>query len=193
MSDEPCGCAPIEVEDEALFEDALHLCARCHGVSRQDILEGLRQGDPRLHSSLRYGLAKGVSKYLGSLGSSFREVYVRGSAAGQRANPASDIDVIVVVRKRRDEVLRLLGLLDILVTARYRDLIGFTGRLCSLLDIQVVEDETSVGNAGRSAVLGGLNTRPICLWRSSPEEATGASFRGSPRQSSPEIASTTRY
>ena len=171
---------PTELPDESLFLDAVESCARAHGSTIDEALHSLEEGNRESHSCLRYGLAKGLSSYLGSLGCAFREIYVYGSTLDGYANPASDIDVIVVVDKRRDEVSRLLELLDVSLTTCYRHLIGSGKNPRSLLDVQIVEDDESDERSGRGAVLAGLNTRPICLWRSPPTRTSGLPREGAP-------------
>jgi len=174
---------PTELPDESLFLDALESCARKHGSTVDEALRRLEEGNRESHSSFRYGLAKGLCSYLGSLGCAFREIYVYGSTMDGCANPASDIDVLVVVDKKRDEVSRLLELVDVSLAACYRRLVGLNQNPRSLLDVQIVEDCEAIERSGRGAVLAGLNTRPICLWRSPPERTSGAPARGGPRPS----------
>jgi len=136
-----------------------------------------------MHSTLRYGLAKGLSGYLASLGSVFHEVYVYGSSISESSNPASDIDVIVVVERRRDEIANLLKRLDLSLTSHYRRLVGLKRDPASLLDIHVINKTEQAERSGYGAVINGLHSRAICLWCSDPA-TTGASREGSPRRSS---------
>lgn len=183
VSEAPSSLICAEVPNGSLFEDALNVCARLYGCTSEDVLHRLERGDRKLHSSFRYSLAKGLSFYLGSLGTGFREVYVYGSSIGERANLASDIDVIIVVEKRRDEVMNLLKKLDVSLTSHYRRLVGATRTPTSLLDIHVIERKAQDECTGPGAMFDGLHTRPICLWRSNP-----GSKGGFPHGESPAIA-----
>jgi len=178
----PSGYLPAEVPNGLLLEQALEACAHRYGLPVEKILRRLEDGDRQMHSAFRYGLAKGLSAYLASLGSVFREVYVYGSAIGESSNPASDIDVIVVVERRRDEIASLLKRLDLSLTSHYRCLLGLKRNPVSLLDIQVVDGIEQAERTGYGAVVDGLHTRPICLWRSDPA-TTGDSRKGIPRRS----------
>lgn len=180
ISEAPSGLVCAEVPNGDLFEAALDGCARLYGCSAEDALQRLEEGDRELHSSFRYSLAKGLSSYLGSLGSGFREVYVYGSSIGERANLASDIDVILVVEKRRDEMMCLLKKLDVSLTSHYRRLVGVTGKPISLLDIHVIERNAQDECTGPGAMFDGLHTRPICLWRSDPGSKGGFPHGKSP-------------
>ncbi|MFC2095788.1 nucleotidyltransferase domain-containing protein [Candidatus Bipolaricaulota bacterium] len=137
-----------------------------------------------MHSTFRYGLAQSLSWYLAGLGSVFHEVYVYGSSIREFSNPASDIDVIIVVERRRDEITNLLKRLDLSLTSHYRCLIGLERNPVSLLDIHVIDRIEQEERSGYGAVIAGLHTRPICVWRSDPA-TTGAWREGSPRGSHP--------
>lgn len=184
VSEAPSSLICAEVPNGDLFGDALNICARLYGCSSEEVLHRLEKGDREVHSSFRYSLAKGLSCYLGSLGTGFREVYVYGSSIGERANLASDIDVIIVVERRRDEVINLLKKLDVSLTSHYRCLIGSARTPTSLLDIHVIERKAQDECTGPGAMIDGLHTRPICLWRSNP-----GSKGGFPHGKSPAIAS----
>jgi len=179
----PSGLATAEVPNGILFEQALECCSHRYGLSTEAVLLQLEEGDCEMHSTFRYGLAKGLSRYLASLGSVFREVYVYGSSIGESANPASDIDVIVVVERRRDEIANLLKRLNLSLTCHYRRLVGLQRGPTSLLDIHVIEKKEQAERSGYGAVIDGLHSRPICLWRSDPAIA-GVSHKGIPPRSS---------
>jgi len=174
---------PSEAPNGILFEEALECCSHRYGLSIEAVLGRLEEGDCGMHSTLRYGLAKGLSGYLASLGSVFHEVYVYGSSISESSNPASDIDVIVVVEKRRDEIANLLKKLDLSLTSHYRRLVGLKRDPTSLLDIHVINKTEQAERSGYGAVIDGLHSRAICLWRSDPA-TPGASREGSPRRSS---------
>jgi len=179
----PSGLIPAEVPNCILFEQALEFCSHRCGLSVEAVLQRLEEGDCGIHSTFRYGLAKGLSGYLASLGSVFHEVYVYGSSISESSNPGSDIDVIVVVERRRDEIANLLKRLDLSLTSHYRRLIGLERNPASLLDVHVVDRLEQAERSGYGAVIDGLHTRPICLWRSDPP-ITGASRKESLRRSS---------
>ena len=179
----PSGLVASEMPNGILLEQALEVCSHRYGLSAEAVLLRLEEGDREMHSTFRYGLAKGLSAYLASLGSVFQEVYVYGSSIGESSTPASDIDVIVVVEKRRDEIINLLKRLDFSLTCHYRRLVGLKKTPASLLDIHVIERKEQAERCGYGAVIDGLHTRPICLWRSDPAIA-GASHKGIPPRSS---------
>jgi len=178
----PSVFVTAEVSNEALFREAIDACSHRFGLPADAILHRLDNGDRVMHSTFRYGIAKSLSSYLASLGCGFCEVYVYGSAVNESSNTCSDIDVIVVVERRRDEIEYLLRRLDLSITSHYRQLLGLGQQPASLLDIQVIDRSEQVERSGYGAVLGGLHTRPICLWRSNPANL-GAFRKESPQRS----------
>jgi hypothetical protein len=125
----------------------------------------LRRGDPEAHSAFRYALAKEVGLYLGGLGACFRALYVYGRSMGDAASPCSDIDILAVVERRRDEVVRLLLRIDLALAACYRELLRGAPAPASLLDVHVADVEEERERRGYGALLTGLGTCPVCLWR----------------------------
>jgi len=164
---------PADVSGVALFEQALVACSRRHGLGSDAVLRGLEDGNPELHSSFRYGLAKALSEYLAGLGTAFPEIYVYGSSIYDTSNPASDIDVIVVVNHQTDEIRNLLRRVNLALTLQYRRLVGLKQEPTWLLDLHVIDIEERTEPNGVGAMIHGVHTRPLCLWRSHPAN-TGA-------------------
>ena len=168
MNDAPSGLLPCEMQARDQFRFALEWCARRMGTSIDGILDRLQQGDREVHSTLRYALAKSLAQYLGQLGAPFSAVYVYGSLMNDSAGPGSDIDVIVVVEKARDEVQRLVRFVDLALSAGYRDVIG-PAAPSSLLDAHIVDVSQERERRGYGAILSDHHAAPVCLWRSTPE------------------------
>jgi hypothetical protein len=178
----PSGLIAADVPTVDLFQQAVLVCSRRHGYAPDEVLRRLEAGDREVHSTFRYGVAKELGAYLASLGSIFHEVYVYGSAIGDVSGPASDIDLIVVVATRRDELTSFLKRLDLALVSGYRRLVRMESELTSLLDVRIVDQREQEERSGYSAVIDGLHTRPICLWRSKPA-TTGALRKEGPRRS----------
>lgn len=177
----PSGLLPCEVSARSLLEGAIAHCSRRLGIPCGSVLERLRNGDPGLHSTLRYAVAKGLSNHIAQLGCAFRGVYVYGSAIAHEATPCSDIDMIFVVSRTRDEVARLLLGFDLALATSYRSLLGLRSHPASLLDVRVVDTAQEAEGSGPGALLGGMFTKPVCLWRLAPETA-GVLPRGTRRR-----------
>jgi hypothetical protein len=172
----PSGLLPSEAPAGALVERAIDRCARRAGEASESTLERLRRGDPETHSSFRYALAKELGEYLGGLGVSFRALYLYGSAMGNAASLCSDIDILAVVEQRRDEVTRLLFRIDLALAACYRELLQGIPTPASLLDVHIVDASEERERRGYGALLTGLGTCPVCLWRRSVETAAVSRF-----------------
>lgn len=180
----PSGFVSTDLPTGQILQDALAAAARCAGVSPHIALERLERGEPAVHSSFRYWLAKHLGAYLMGLGAGFQAIYVYGSAIGAEARPASDIDVIVVVDRCCDEVKHLVRRIDLALCTTYRRLLGLGRVPASLLDVHIVNSTTQdERSADCDALCDGVHTRPICLWRCEPGSKGGSPLPGSPRQS----------
>ncbi len=169
----PSGLLPSEAPAAALIGRAIDQCARRRGELPELTLDRLRRGDPEAHSSFRYSLAKELGEYLGGLGASFHALYIYGSAMRDTASLCSDIDLLAVVERRRDEVGRLLLRVDLALSTCYRELLQGASAPASLLDIHVVDVSEERDGQGYGALLTGHDTCPVCLWRSSRQVAVG--------------------
>jgi len=183
VNDAPSSFLPCELPTDVQFQRALEWCARRLRAELNDVMGLLRQGDPGVHSTLRYALAKELAEYLGRIGAPFCAVYVYGSLMNDSAGPASDIDLIVVVERIRDEVQRLVRWVDLSLSAAYRDMIGDAAP-SSLLDAHLVDTDQEREGRGYGAVLSDHRAAPICLWRSTPE-VRGPSQEGPLRSLTP--------
>jgi len=161
----PSALLACEASLPSLFDRAVTHCARRRGETSPEILRRLRAGDPETHSTFRYALAKGIGEYLGGLGISFHAVYVHGSAMGDAASPCSDIDIVVVVGHRRDEIERLLGLLDVGLVTCFRMLLPQAKAMRSLLDVRIVESGEATTDGQSMTCFPGIASHPVCLWR----------------------------
>jgi len=179
----PSGFVPTDLPTTRILHAAVTSVARCNGITPKAALARLEAGDRASHSTFRYWVAKYVASYLGELDVVFRAFYVYGSAIGCEANPASDIDVIVIVDRACDEVKNLVRQVNLALTTGFRRLLGFPRDPTSLLDICIHERSRQAERCtDDEGLCRGLHTRPICLWRSDPG-SNGGSLSGSPRQS----------
>jgi predicted nucleotidyltransferase len=96
------------------------------------------------------------------------------------AGIASDIDLIVVVEHKLDQVRNLLQRLDLALVTSYRSLLGLTSGLAKLLDVHIVDVEERLKRHGYGAVLCSSETSPVCLWRLSPKVSGAPVGQGPP-------------
>ncbi|MGC9530263.1 MAG: hypothetical protein ACP5G2_06650 [Candidatus Bipolaricaulaceae bacterium] len=133
-------------------------------ASRQGLLAALHAGDRAAHSAFRYAVAEELCRRLATLGPTFRAVYIYGSAMDGRAGAASDVDVIVWVRRKTDAVESFLARLDYMLAKGVRALLGGRGP-DQLFDVHLVDDAEVEGRKGFGAVLQSLWTAPVCIWK----------------------------
>jgi len=165
MTETPSGLIPSEIASNRVVFSAVEHCARRCGADALDVVRLLHVGDRKAHSDLRYAIAKRLAEHLSGLGEPFRGVYVYGSLMSEAAGPGSDIDVIVVVNRRSDEVERLIMQVDLALTADYREVLGNVS-VSSLLDAHIVDTAQERERRGYGALLRDRQAAPICLWRS---------------------------
>ncbi len=147
---------------QGLLARALENTAR-KGFSGVDaVVSALRTGDPWAHSLFRYALAQELGLYLAQLCPSIRRVYVYGSTVDNRAGPASDVDIIVWVRRRLPTLENLLWQVDALLLRGYRALTHFVGPR-NLFDFHVVDDAEVREARDYGAVIRSLWTAPVPL------------------------------
>ncbi len=174
----PSGLLAAELEAEVLLDRALVFCADRMHRSGDQVVQALREGEAEVHSTFRYAVAKGLGAYLGNLGCDFRAFYLYGSAMNGEAGIASDIDLIIVVEHKLDQVRRLLQRLDLALVTSYRSLLGLTSGPVTLLDVHLVDVEERKMRHGYGAVLCSSETSPVCLWRLSPKVSGPLLVRG---------------
>ncbi len=179
----PSGLLAAELEAEALLDRALMFCADRMHRSADQVIQALQEGEPEVHSTFRYAIANGLGAYLGNLGCDFRAFYLYGSAMNGNAGIASDIDLIIVIEHKLDQVCRLLQRLDLALVTSYRSLLGLVSGPVGLLDVHLVDVEEREMRHGYGAVLCSSETSPICLWRQLPEVAGAPVVQESPSTS----------
>lgn len=117
-----------------------------------------------MHSLLRYAIAKRLANYLGQLGGGICGVYLYGSTMNDDAGPCSDIDLVVVVKRKRDQALLLLRCLDLALLTSCRAFIDPMRLPASLLDVHLVDVEEEKNRRGYGAILHSPQTHSVCLW-----------------------------
>ena len=153
-----------ELDTDALLRAALLSCARKLGQDATQFRAQLGNGSPVAHSTLRYAIAKKVALYLGELECGVRGAYLYGSTMNDEASFCSDIDLIVLVERKRDQARILLRQLDLALLTSYRALIGEGHLPATLLDVHFVDEGEEKARRGYGAVLRSLHTGPVGLW-----------------------------
>ena len=176
----PSNFLPPEIKGAAVVADALSRCAQRIGCGDETFLERLLQGDHASHSLLRYEVAKRLADHLGRLGEGLNEVFVYGSTMTDRAVPCSDIDMLVVLERKSDQAMTLIGRIDLALSAGFRSLLPECRTPDSLLDIHLLDEAEAKTRRGYGAVLNSVQASPVCLWRTTPRVREGLRENRSP-------------
>ncbi|MFO8034904.1 MAG: nucleotidyltransferase domain-containing protein [Candidatus Bipolaricaulota bacterium] len=150
-----------------LVDRAIERASAVASARPEELWGDLRAGDPWAHSAFRYALAEELCDYLKGLGPMFKAAYIYGSVMEHRARPASDLDIVLWVRRKSEAAVSLVGLLDALAIRCYRNLCPEASPR-HLFDAHLVDDDDIRQRRGYGAVISSLHTAPVCLWRRGP-------------------------
>lgn len=125
-----------------MVSGALRFCLGKTGSgSASGVKKNLRAGDALAHSVLRYGLARQISDDLTSGPYGVSAVYVYGSTMEDRARATSDIDLLVIVRKKGPELLKHINELKPGILGAYKKLAGNAASgLRDILDVHIADE-----------------------------------------------------
>lgn len=158
-----------------VMENALESCAKRLGMDgRAKALGAMHQGECFVCEQMRYDLAKGLAAYLGSMDATVKAVYAyepeyatsadEALPEGPRRTPAINL---IVWADRKSAALQALQ--DALSATMAQDWSALgcpkASKLCSTLDIQVVDDAEVQAGSGYGAVIQSLYVRPLEVWR----------------------------
>ncbi len=157
------------------MQNAIVFCAeKANLKSKEQVLEARLRGDCKTCEYLRYGLAKGIAEYLGSMDNRAKAVYIYDDHAASHhwhngvpncASIVPGIRMIVWVTRKSHA---LNSLLDTLATAVDKELRQFpcpsANALCHMLDVIVVDDEEVTQRIGYGALINSVYLAPIELW-----------------------------
>jgi len=145
-----------------IIEDALQFCSRKANSKASAILKDLRSNNRWTHSTFRYCIARTISGYLLAKYSNLKDAYIFGSTLEDRAGSSSDIDIILVCKKKDAALVRDIEKLDVEILNAYRRLVGNgTSGLRRLLDINVVESRDLKEKKGCASLIRSIYTPAI--------------------------------
>ncbi len=157
------------------MQDAILFCAEKANLNgRKQVLDARRSADCAACAYLRYGLAKNIAEYVGSIDSRAKAIYVyedlESSLRWQdgvpgRQNTTPGIRMIVWVSRKSPALDSLLDTLTTAVGQELRQLpCPNANALCHTLDVVVVDDEEVERRTSYGALLDSIHMRPIEVW-----------------------------
>ena len=158
-----------------MMEDAIKFCAektRCS--DEEQVLGALRFGDCSVCEYFRYGLAKGVAEYLGSLDDTVRAVYTyepeyahgMDVSIPDRPNLTPGINLVAWVSRKSAALSSVVtSVSSTLAEERRRLACPKANALCYMLDVKMADDDEVQGRTGYGALIGSLYVRPLEIWR----------------------------
>jgi hypothetical protein len=155
-----------------MVEEALAFyAARAGAGTKGKGLEAIRQGDCSACGYVRYGLAKGVAQYLGSLDDTIKAVYLyepEYATDNEMAGSACGINLLAWVKRKSAALDSMVACLDAaLLTERKRLLCPTATAECFSLDVKVVDDEEVGRRRGYGALVNSIFVRPTRVWERS--------------------------
>ncbi len=159
---------------QRMLEDAIESCAKKTGLKdRTQVLEKMRRGDCATCEYLRYGLAKGVAGYLGSVDDTIRAIYIYepehatslDEPIPDRPNLSPGISLIAWVSRKSAALSSVVASVSSALTQECRQLAcPKANALCYLLDVKATDDDEVQKRAGYGALIHSLYVRPTEIW-----------------------------
>ena len=154
-----------------IMAEAVRFCCRKEHLSQEQFLRDILSGQVNAHSRLRYALAKGISRYLGSMDDNLESVYVYGSTMSDNAGCSSDIDLIVKVKSKEGKTRRALEILDTYLRVSYKILLADDDLpMKCMLDVQIIDQNDIEQKINYGSVISSRTIAPVKVW--SREQAT---------------------
>lgn len=144
------------------IENAIEFCIKKFKKNRAEIIKMLQEGDCRVHSAFRYGIAKEVSLYLKKHIDGVVNVYLYGSTTTYEARMCSDIDMLVHIDTNQKEVEDVVKKLEKDVLSSYfKILCNKISLTLPLLDVHIIDTESIEKREGYAALVTSLSSPPL--------------------------------
>jgi hypothetical protein len=157
------------------MENAVLFCAeKMNYNGKEQVLQARKNGDCAVCEYLRYGFAKNLAGYLGSMDKRAKAVYIYdepeasltwsdGSPDGPINSPG--IRMIIWVSRKSPALSSLVDTLSVAVEEESRRLAcPKANGLCHQLDVIVVDDQEVEHRTGYGALIQSIYLRPIEIW-----------------------------
>lgn len=164
-----CAVKIENVSVAAMVERALAFAAkkvRVHGG--EQVLTALQEGDCSLCEAVRYGMAREVAEYLGTVDHTVKAIYIYDpdhAAAVDEPVSTPGINLIAWVERKSAALTSVVGLLTSGLAGECPQLTcPKVDALCWALDVRVVDDAEVKSRTGYGALLSSLYVRPMEIW-----------------------------
>jgi hypothetical protein len=160
---------------KGIMQDALSFTAAKSGLAGGEQSQAaVRRGECAVCEYLRYGLALGVAKYLGSMDDAIKAVYTYDPEyatandgvfdGGPRRSPG--ISLIAWANRKSAALSSVVGMLSAAIGEELKRLACPHGNaLCMMLDVQVIDDSDVEARSGYGALVNSLFVSPLEVWR----------------------------
>jgi len=157
-----------------MIEEALVFCAaKTDAETKEKALDAVLQGDCSACGYVRYGLAKGLAQYLGSIDETIKAVYVyepEYATDDEMARLSFGINLLAWVGRKSAALNSIVAGLDAaLMEERKRLLCPESTAECFSLDIKVADDDEVRRRRGYGALVNSIFVRPTKVWERSSE------------------------
>jgi len=157
-----------------MMEDAIEFCARKTSLEgKAQVLEALRRGDCSVCEYLRYGLAKGVAGYLGSVDDTIKVIYIYepeyatsvDESIPGRPSLSPGINLIAWVSRKSAALSSVVASVSSALAEECRRLAcPKANALCYMLDVEVADDDEVQRRTGYGLLIKSLYVHPMEIW-----------------------------
>jgi hypothetical protein len=157
-----------------MIEEALAFCAaKTRTGTKENALDCVLQGDCSACEYVRYGLAKGIAQYLGSIDDTVKALYIyepEYATNDDTVGLSLGIHLLAWVERKSAALNSMVAGLDAaLMEERKRLLCPEATAECFSLDVKVADDDEVRRRRGYGALVNSIFVRPTKVWERSNE------------------------
>jgi hypothetical protein len=157
----------------AMLRESVQASSARLNRSVEDMLSAVESGACEVCESIRYGLARAVAEYLGSVDPSVKAIYLyepeyataADEPVAERPNMSPGISMLVWADRKSPALSAVLeALSEALAVEGARLACPKANALCWMLDAQIVDDQQVAERSGYGALVSSVFVRPVELW-----------------------------
>lgn len=157
-----------------MVEEALAFCATKMGTgTKERALEALLHGDCSACGYVRYGLAKAIAQYLGSIDDTIKAIYIyepEYATDDEMARLSLSINLFAWVKRESAALNSIIACLDAALQEERKPLLCPAATAeCFSLDLKVADDDEVRRRRGYGALVNSIFVRPTKVWERSNE------------------------